>query len=59
MVTARDKCRFGSYVHNFIVLKHGQHTSKHEYTLASKTHAWTCKQECNDASKANEWHKQV
>ena len=27
-VSVRDKCRFGSNVHNFIVLKHGQHTSK-------------------------------
>ena len=27
-VFVRDKCRFGSNVHNFIVLKHGQHTSK-------------------------------
>ena len=23
VVSARDKCRFGSNVHNFIVLKHG------------------------------------
>ena len=23
MVSARDKCRFGLIVHNFIVLKHG------------------------------------
>ena len=30
VVSARDKCRFGSNVHNFIVLKHGQHTSKQE-----------------------------
>ena len=30
MVSARDKFRFGSYVHNFIVLKHGRHTSKQD-----------------------------
>ena len=30
MVSARDKCRFGSNVHNFIVLKHGRHTSKQD-----------------------------
>ena len=28
-------------------------------TLASKTHAWTCKQACKDAYKANGWHKQA
>ena len=28
-------------------------------TLESKTHAWTCKQACKDAYKANEWHKQA
>ena len=28
-------------------------------TLASKTHAWTCKQACKDAYKANRWHKQA
>ena len=28
VVSARDKCRFGSNVHNFIVLKHGRHTNK-------------------------------
>ena len=28
VVSARDKCRFRPNVHNFIVLKHGQHTSK-------------------------------
>ena len=28
-------------------------------TLASKTHAWTCKQACKDAYKANRWHKQT
>ena len=28
VVSTRDKCRFGSDVHSFIVLKHGQHTSK-------------------------------
>ena len=28
-------------------------------TLASKTHAWTFKQACKDAHKANEWHKQA
>ena len=30
VVSARDKCRFGSNVHNFIVLKHGRHTSKQD-----------------------------
>ena len=28
-------------------------------TLASKTHAWTCKQACKGAYKANGWHKQA
>ena len=28
-------------------------------TLTSKTHAWTYKQVCKDAHKANEWHKQA
>ena len=28
-----------------------------EDTLASKTHAWTCKQACKDPYKANGWHK--
>ena len=27
--------------------------------LSSKTHAWTCKQACKDAQKANGWHKQA
>ena len=27
VVSARDKCRFRLDVHNFIVLKHGRHTS--------------------------------
>ena len=26
-------------------------------TLASKTQAWTCKQACKDANKANGWHR--
>ena len=30
MVSVRDKCRFGSDVHDFIVLKHGRHTSKQD-----------------------------
>ena len=30
VVSVRNKCRFGSNVHNFIVLKHGQHTSKQD-----------------------------
>ena len=30
VVSPRDKCRFGSDVYNFIVLKHGQHTSKQD-----------------------------
>ena len=28
VVSTRDKCRFGSDVHNFIVLNHGRHISK-------------------------------
>ena len=28
VASARDKCRFGSDVHGFIVLKYGRHTSK-------------------------------
>ena len=28
VVSMRDKCRFGSNVHNFIVLKYGRHTNK-------------------------------
>ena len=28
-------------------------------TLASKTHAWTCKQACEDVYEANKWHKQA
>ena len=28
-------------------------------TLANKTHAWTCKQACKGAYKANGWHKQA
>ena len=42
VVSARDKCRFGSDVLSFIVLKY-------DNTLASKNHAWTCKQACKDA----------
>ena len=30
VVSTRDKCRFGSNVHNFIMLKHGRHTSKQD-----------------------------
>ena len=30
VVSVRDKCRFGSNVHNFMVLKHGRHTSKQD-----------------------------
>ena len=30
VVSMRDKCRFGSNVHNFIVLKHGRHTNKQD-----------------------------
>ena len=30
VVSVRDKCRFGSDVHNFIVLKYGQHNSKQD-----------------------------
>ena len=30
VVSMRDKCRFGSDVHDFILLKHGQHTSKQD-----------------------------
>ena len=30
VVFARDKCGFGLNVHNFIVLKHGRHTSKQD-----------------------------
>ena len=28
-------------------------------TLASKTHAWACKQACKDAHKPNGWHRQA
>ena len=28
VVSAKNKCRFGSDVHSFIVLKHGRHTSR-------------------------------
>ena len=30
VVSVRDKCRFGSNVHKFIVLKYGRHTSKQD-----------------------------
>ena len=30
VVSAKDKCRFESNVHNFIVLKHGRHISKQD-----------------------------
>ena len=30
VVFVRDKCRFGLDVYNFIVLKHGRHTSKQD-----------------------------
>ena len=30
VVSARDECRFGLNVQNFIVLKYGQHTSKQD-----------------------------
>ena len=30
VLSVRDKCRFGSNVHNFIVLKHGRHASKQD-----------------------------
>ena len=30
VVSAKDKCRFRSNVHNFIVLKHGRHTRKQD-----------------------------
>ena len=33
VVSARDKYRFGSDVHNFIVLKHGRHTSKQDLCM--------------------------
>ena len=29
-VSTREKCRFGLDVHNFIVLKYGQHTNKQD-----------------------------
>ena len=28
-------------------------------TLARNTHAWTCRQSCKNAQKANGWHKQA
>ena len=30
VVSTGDKCRFGSDVHSFIVLKYGRHTSKQD-----------------------------
>ena len=33
VVFVRDKCRFGSNVHNFIVLKYGLHTSKQDLCM--------------------------
>ena len=33
VVSVRDKCRFGSNVHNFIVLKYGLHTSKQDLCM--------------------------
>ena len=30
VMSARDKCRFGSNVHSFIVLKYGRHTSRQD-----------------------------
>ena len=30
VASMRDKCRFGSDVHSFIVLKHGRHTNKQD-----------------------------
>ena len=30
VLSVRDKCRFGSNVRNFIVLKHGRHASKQD-----------------------------
>ena len=33
VVSARDKYRFGLNVHNFIVLKHGRHTSKQDLCM--------------------------
>ena len=30
VVFTRNKCRFGSNVHNFIVLKHGRHINKQD-----------------------------
>ena len=31
VVSTRNKCRFGSNVYSFIMLKHGQHTSKQDH----------------------------
>ena len=36
VVSARDKCRFGLNVHNFIVLNHRRHTSKQESCMNIK-----------------------
>ena len=33
VVSARDKCWFGSNVHSFIVLKNGRHTSKQDLCM--------------------------
>ena len=33
VVPTRDKCRFGSDVHNFIVLKCGRHTIKQDSSM--------------------------
>ena len=35
------------------------HCVEMDDTLTSKTHAWTYKQVCKDAYKANKWHKQA
>ena len=33
VASTRDKCRFGSIVHDFIVLKHVRHTSKQDLSM--------------------------
>ena len=39
VVSVRDKCKFGSNVHNFIVLKYGRHEHVSKRVNVSKTHA--------------------
>ena len=46
VVSTGDKCRFGSNVHNFIMLKRGRHTSKQDSCMNMRSEERRVGKEC-------------